>query len=327
MNIIVVGLGSMGRRRIRLLKQINKDFNIAGVDSREDRCSKAVAEFVIRTFTDLQEAMSEMNPQCAVVSTSPLSHAGIIETCLQHNCNVFTELNLVKDKYASNIRLAQDRNKVLFLSSTCIYREEIRYIKKQVEQSASPLSYMYHIGQYLPDWHPWESINDFFVGDKKTNGCRELFAIELPWLTKTFGEVESFEVISGKDTKLPLTYKDNYLLLVRHKGGTKGLLGVDVVSRKPARNLEIYGEDLYLTWDGTPSGLKMFDFEHKEDKEIKLYEAVDRQDGYADFIIENGYLNELETFIGMVNGEGNAEYTFEDDLKVLELIDKIERGE
>ena len=35
------------------------------------------------------------------------------------------------------------------------------------------------LGQYLPDWHPWESYKSFFVSNKKTNGCRELFAIEL----------------------------------------------------------------------------------------------------------------------------------------------------
>lgn len=331
-SIIVIGLGSMGRRRIRLLKQLNKNFIIGGVDSKEDRRKTAEEEFSTRTFANLEDALTEMHPECAIVSTSPLSHADIIETCLQHECNVFTELNLVSDKYESNIKLAKEKGKALFLSSTFLYRDEINYIRDKVKQTACDLNYIYHVGQYLPDWHPWEAIQDYFVGDKRTNGCRELFAIELPWITKTFGEIESFEVISGKNTKLPIQYNDNYMLLIKHANGNKGFLAVDVVSRKPGRNLEVYGEDLHITWDGTPAGLKEYDCVQKVEKSIDLYQSIDKQDNYAAFIIENAYTNELKTFLNLVNSAENtednvettAEYTFEDDLKILALIDQIE---
>lgn len=326
MNIVVVGLGSMGRRRIRLLKQLRKDFHIAGVDTSSDRRKNAENELAIKTYPSLTQALTEMHPQCAIVSTSPLSHADIIGTCLKHDCHVFTELNLVSDKYEANTKMAREKGKILFLSSTFLYRDEIRYIRKQVEQSSTKLNYVYHVGQYLPDWHPWESIQDYFVGDKRTNGCRELFAIELPWVTKIFGPIESYTVISGKNTGLPVEYNDNYLLLIQHVNGHKGVLGVDVVSRKPVRNLEIYGEELYITWDGTPTGLKQYDLDQKNEKQIALYDSIDRQGGYASFVVENAYLNELKTFIGLVNGKGKAEYTFEDDYKILKIIDRIEAG-
>ena len=327
MKFVVVGLGSMGRRRIRLLKRISGDYNILGVDGREDRRKQAEEEFAIDTFEDLETLLNQERPECAVVSTSPLSHADVIETCLKYDCHVFTELNLVDNKYESNIKLAQDKEKVLFLSSTFLYRDEIDCIKKKIACNHGALNYNYHAGQYLPDWHPWESIQDYFVGDQRTNGCRELFAIELPWIIKIFGEVDSYEVLSSKNTELPIKYKDNYLLLIKHKNGNKGVLGVDVVSRKAVRNLEIYGENLYMTWDGTPTGLKEYDFDNKAEKNISLYETVDKQDGYASFIIENAYQNELETFINLTYGKGNPEYTFEDDFKVLAMINDIEAGD
>ena len=327
MNFVVVGLGSMGRRRIRLLKQISKEFNIIGIDSKAERREQAENELNIETRDDLKKVLEEIKPDCVVVSTSPLSHASIIETCLLANCNVFTELNLVADKYESNVALAKDKNKVLFLSSTFLYRDEIRFIENILKETKGLVNYNYHVGQYLPDWHPWESIQDYFVGDKRTNGCRELFAIELPWLIKTFGEIESYEVVSDHNTELPIRYNDNYLLLVKHVTGNKGILAVDVISRKPVRNLEVYGENIYLTWDGTASGLMVYEHNQKVENKINLYEAIDKQEGYASFIIENAYRNELETFIGLVNGRGNAKYTFEEDLKILALIDKIEMGE
>lgn len=326
MKIVVIGLGSMGRRRVRLLKQISVDFEIVGVDSNPDRQKQAEEELVIGTQSDLERTLVELKPECAVISTSPLSHASIIETCLKHGCHVFTELNLVSDKYEENMLLAKEQKKTLFLSSTFLYREEIKYVAEKVANTDGLLNYNYHVGQYLPDWHPWESIQNYFVGDKRTNGCRELFAIELPWIIKTFGAIKAYKVVSDKNTQLPIQYNDNYMLLVEHDTGHKGVFCVDVVSRRAVRNLEVYGENLYMIWDGTPAGLKEYDYENRAERDINLYQAIDKQEGYASFVIENAYKNELETFIRVVNGTGHAEYTFEDDKKVLSLIDEIEAG-
>ncbi|MCR4740278.1 MAG: Gfo/Idh/MocA family oxidoreductase [Lachnospiraceae bacterium] len=327
MDFMVIGLGSMGRRRIRLIKQLSGEHSAVGVDNNPGRRSQAEEELNIRTFDTIGEAFEEAHPQAAIVSTSPLSHADIIEKCLMLGCHVFTELNLTDDRYGSNIRLAKDKNLVLFLSSTFLYREEIRYIRERTGQMQGRLNYYYHVGQYLPDWHPWESIKDYFVGDKRTNGCREIFAIELPWLVKVFGDIISYRVMSSKNTDLPIDYNDNYMLLTEHSGGNKGVLMVDVVSRKPVRNLEIFGENLFISWDGSPKGLYEYDIEEKKDKNIDIYDSVDKLDGYAVFVIENDYLNELKAFIGTIEGTAEPEYTFEEDEGILKMIDKIEAGE
>ena len=45
MNIGVIGLGSMGKRRIRLLKNLEQCGSIIGIDSREDRRIEAEEAF------------------------------------------------------------------------------------------------------------------------------------------------------------------------------------------------------------------------------------------------------------------------------------------
>lgn len=324
MRAIVVGLGSMGRRRIRLLKKISPDYEIYGVDSKSDRCQQAEKELGIETRTNLEDALEELNPDCAIISTSPLSHASIINICLKLGCHVFTEINLVSDGYGENIALAKEKNKTLFLSSTFLYRDEIQYIEKRVEQQDSRINYIYHIGQYLPDWHPWENFQDYFIGDKRTNGCREIMAIELPWITKVFGNVKSVSVLKSKNTDLKIDYADNYLIQIMHENGVKGMLAVDVVSRKAVRNLEIYGENLYLSWKGTPDSLEEYDIEQKKNKSINLYSEVEQRDGYAAFVIENAYENELRAFIGEMNGENVSRHSFREDFAILELINSIE---
>ncbi len=237
---------------------------------------------------------------------------------------MFSELNLVADGYEQNIALAKKNDQILFMSSTFLYRDEIREIKSQVRRVKSPLNYTYHVGQYLPDWHPWESYKDYFVGDKRSNGCRELFAIELPWLIDVFGEIVNVNVVKNKISTLNIDYNDNYLVVIEHSSGHKGTLALDVISRKAVRNLEVFGEELFLSWNGSPTGLKVYDFENKTDMEIDVYNEIDQLGNYAKFVVENAYLNEIVSFFESIHERKVPIYTFENDLEIIKLIDKIE---
>jgi len=325
-RIVVIGLGSMGKRRIRLINKYRDTLQIVGVDTNEERRRRKVCknEYGIETFNSLTEAVNIINIDCAFVCTSPLSHSGIITQCLNYGLHVFTELNLVDDGYDENILLAKQKKLVLFMSSTFLYREEIKKIRNLSEQTDSKLNYTYHIGQYLPDWHPWENYKDFFVSNKRSNGCREIFAIELPWLVNIFGDIVKVDVIKSKISNLNIDYNDNYLLLIQHKNGHKGTLAVDVVSRKAVRNLEIFGEQLYIHWDGSPKGLYVYDFEAKKDINIQLYEEIDQLNDYSSFVVENAYLNEVISFFETLTEGKTPIYSFEKDKDILKIIDIIE---
>lgn len=319
MTIAVIGLGSMGKRRVRLIKEMYPDYHIVGVDGRDDRREETSSQFGIKC-TDSIDGIGTAD--CAFICTSPLSHNSLIHECLLKGWDVFTELNLVPDGYQENMSLAKELGKTLFLSSPFFYREEIRYIRSKITDDKK-WNYSYHIGQYLPDWHPWESYNDFFLGDKRTNGCREIMAIELPWLTGTFGEVETVNVLSDKLTGLNIDYKDNFMIQLQHKNGNKGSLIVDVVSPVAVRKLEVYSEGVYLSWNGTPESMAEFDADGKKVVSVTLREQTEHMDGYSAIVVENAYKNEIQEFFNVVNGVIPAQYGLEQDLKVLKLIDMI----
>lgn len=323
MRVIVIGLGSMGRRRIRLIRQYDSSIEICGIDTSGERRKQAEKECGIETLDSL-ECVRENEYDCAFVCTSPLSHNRLIHTCLCLNMHVFTEINLAADGYDDNMELADEKGKVLFLSSTFLYREETRYIDRAVRKCNCPVSYVYHIGQYLPDWHPWENYRDYFVGDRRTNGCREIFAIELPWIMHTFGDVQDIHVVKGRNTGLDIDYPDSYLVTLEHENGIRGVLAVDVVSRKAVRNFEVFSEDLYLTWNGTPESLRYYDYDRREEMAVNLYDKVEHREGYGSFIIENSYLHEIEAFFAQVEDGTIPVYGFEKDKETLALIDRIE---
>lgn len=324
MKIVVIGLGSMGKRRIRLLKKYDKELQISGVDLNEGRRKDCENIFNIETFVDLADIENVKNYDCVFVCTAPLTHHKIITRCLEIGLHVFTELNLVDDGYEKNIQLAKNHERVLFLSSTFLYREEIQKIKALTFQNKKPLNYTYHVGQYLPDWHPWENYQDYFVSEKRTNACREIMAIELPWIVDAFGEIIKINVIKSKISNLEIDYPDSYMITLQHGTGCQGTLIVDVVSRKAVRNLEVFGENLYLQWDGTPNGLNVYDYKKRINVNQRLYEEIDHQENYSSFVIENTYLNEIIAFLEAVSMNKEPAYNFEKDKKILSIIDEIE---
>lgn len=321
MNICVIGLGSMGKRRIRLLQEMDSDFTITGIDNNVERARSVSEQYHIPYGASL-DGMSEKF-DCAFICTPPLSHGKIIQECLNRDCHVFSEINLVDDLYQENMQLAKDRNRTLFLSSTPIYRSEMQYISNRVKQNGNPCVYQYHVGQYLPDWHPWDNLKDFFVSNRVTNGCREYLAIELPWLQMAFGKITGINVIKQKLTKLKLDFPDTYLIQLMHENGNNGNLLVDVVSRQSVRQLEIMNEDIYMKWNGMPDSLYDKNILTGELQQIVTGKYV-HVPGYSDWINETAYAEEIKMFFEVIKG-AKPLYGFMQDVATLQVIDEIER--
>ena len=100
MKLLIVGLGSMGKRRARLTRGLlgADKVRIAGVDSAEARRAEALSLGLCQAaYPSIGEAVAAEHPDAALVCTSPLSHAAIISELLDAGLPVFTELNLVDD--------------------------------------------------------------------------------------------------------------------------------------------------------------------------------------------------------------------------------------
>lgn len=324
MKAIVIGLGSMGKRRIRLIRE-REDVEVFGIDNNEDRCQEVGELYGIECFESIQEAIEKEQIDVAFVCTSPLSHSGIINECLSNKLHVFTEINLVSDGYDDNLELAKENHLVLFLSSTLLYRKETLTIIKKVREKSEMVNYIYHVGQYLPDWHPWESYNNYFIGNPRTNGCREIMAIDLPWIVAAFGSIKNVSAVKSKNTELNINYNDNYLITIEHENGNKGIFAVDVVTRKPIRHIDVYGENIQLSWNGTADSLQEYNFETKEMDTILFEDASEHVQGYASFVTENPYREEINSFFKQISQRTEIPlWDFQKDKILLNIIDKIE---
>lgn len=318
--LLIIGLGSMGQRRIRILKSLYPKYMIIGIDKNQQRAEKIRQEYGITIYSDISDINIPI--YAAFICTSPNSHPSLIRTCLQKNCHVFSEINLLDTDYEKNIKLAEAQKKTLFLSSTPLYKEEIQYIIQKVRKNENKKIYVYHVGQYLPDWHPWDNLKDFFVSKRATNGCRELMAIELPWIITAFGNMKSVTVRKGNYSHLEIEFPDTYMIQTVHMDGTIGTIIIDVVSRKAVRKLEIYNDSMYLSWDGTPDSLIEKDIQNGKEYPV-VFDNYIHDERYGAFINEAAYGKEVEEFFDVINGK-KALYGFAEDQEIIHIINTIE---
>jgi len=94
MNFLVVGLGSMGKRRIRCLQSLGFA-DIFGFDLREDRRAEAHEKYGIKTFSDINDALTETKPTALIISVSPDIHHEYMKTAIQDSIHFFVEASVV----------------------------------------------------------------------------------------------------------------------------------------------------------------------------------------------------------------------------------------
>lgn len=324
MKVLVVGLGSMGKRRVRCLKRLGVT-DITGFDPRADRREESQSKYGIATVGEWTQAKA-LPVDAWVVSTPPDTHVGYGFQALEHGTSFFTEAN-VTDPRMAELTAALDKSNVVGAPScTMRYYFGPRRIKELVQAGAvgRPLTFTYQSGQYLPDWHPWESYKDFYVSKRATGACREIVPFELSWLIDVFGPVCSLSCMKDRLGDLDADIDDIYQLLLRFDNKVIGHLMVDVIARPAVRLFRLLGTLGTVEWDHGLKRLRHYDSKAETWKE-ETQDVGSTEPGYLHS--EEPYVDEMADFVAAVRRERPWPYPFADDEKILSLLDRAETSD
>lgn len=323
MKLLVVGLGSMGKRRIRILQYL-REGEIIGFDPREDRRKEAKEKYGVKTVDSFDKAMNE-NPDALIISTPPDHHLEYELLAAKNGKHFFCEAGVFNKGVDELIKICKDKEIVAAPSCTLRFNGSIKKIKELIDNKriGKVIALTYHMGQYLPDWHPWEDISEFYVGKKETSATREMVPFELEWLTWIFGDIKKVSCIKNKVSNLKVDIEDVYQLIFQFKNGIIGNLLVEVISRTPTRILRVVGEKGTIEWNWMEDIVRVYNADTKEWEEFKEKKGF-REEGYV--TKENMYIEEMKLFISAIKGEGEYIYSLEDDLKILKLLVATEKS-
>lgn len=327
MLFLIIGLGSMGKRRIRNLQYLNAG-EIIGFELREDRRREVEETYGIRTFGVIDDAMAE-NPDAIIISTPPDKHHEYAMLAAMNHKHFFMEASVISDGMPDLIELCKSKNIIASPSCTMRFHPAIKKIKELVDANVigKILAFNYHCGMYLPDWHPWEDYRTFYVSKKETGACREIVPYELTWIVDVLGGINTISCMKDKLMALDVEIDDAYQILMKFESGVLGHMLVDVISRVPYRELKLISEDGIIKWDWGES-IRVYNAKDKVWRDYPEYpeESGTKVDGYDTKIKEEPYIEELRQFIEATKGNGLYPYSLDNDLKVLNLLDAAEKS-
>ena len=328
-TFLVIGLGSMGKRRIRNL-QILGVSNVIGVDVRKDRCKETQQKFNIDTYEsiDIVPEFLIKKVKAFIISVPPDLHSFYITKAVENKTPCFVEASVIFKETKELLSKYKHTDVLIAPSCTLFFHPAIRRISKiiQANDLGKISNITYHSGQYLPDWHPYESVRDFYVSNKETGGAREIVPFELTWITMLSGHPIRGTGFYKKtiDIRGAEQIDDTYNIILDYKE-FMFCLTVDVVSRFPSRRLLINGEKKQLIWDWNNNYLKIYCSELKSWKKIE-YKASPAEKGYHDKITEEMYINEIKAFLGAIEQKEKFPNNLEKDLRVLNILDVLEKS-
>ena len=326
-KVLIIGLGSMGKRRIRNLQALGFS-QIYGFDTREDRRKESASKYGITVFASFEEAIEVNKYEAFIISVPPDLHHIYMNKAIELSIPFFVEASVVDTNYSEIIKKADQKKVLAAPSLTLFFHPAIKKIFEIIHEGrlGALSSFNYHSGQYLPDWHTYEKVNDFYVSQRSTGGAREIVPFELCWITKLLGFPKR---VAGTFKKTIFIdgapdIDDTYCALLDYGKFTLNIT-VDVVSRYATRRLLINGEKGQLIWNWDENCVKVFD-PVKNNWDVFSYEMLRAADGYNANITEQMYVEEMQNFFNAVDGKIPFVSNLEFDHKVLTLLYEIEKS-
>lgn len=323
MKFLIVGLGSMGKRRIRCLKALGYEGMISGFDYRKDRCEEAKSLHGIKIINDVTvDVLKKFS--CLIISVPPDQHNMYIKLAISAKIPAFVEASVnIEGLEKLNQRAKKDG---VFIAPSCtlLFHPAIKDIKRILDSGefGSVTNFSYHCGQYLPDWHPWEKVIDYYVSKKETGGGREIVPFELTWIVDLIGLPKNVTGYFGKTMDVGADIDDTYVISMDF-GNCLGNLTVDVVARFATRSLILNLENGQILWNWNDQQVKVYDA--RNNRWIHYNHATGRSVvGYNTNIIDDMYIDELHSFIEALDDPAKFHNSLEKDIDVLTILNKIE---
>ncbi|MCZ2146608.1 MAG: Gfo/Idh/MocA family oxidoreductase [Bryobacterales bacterium] len=315
MKWLVVGGGSMGRRRLRDLTYLNAG-EILLFEPAPGRCREVAEAFEIRGFDNFEAALGE-SPGAIVVSAPPTLHEAYVRAAMERGLHVFAEVPFVYDlRVAREIAAgAGPYPGVLGVSHTIRYYPPYRIIHDLLADGAigKPLYIECSLGNYLPDWHPYEDYRKFYGGDVRMGGAgMDMIFHDMAPLLWWMGPVASVLARFSKLSQLEVHGPDNQDVLLGFATGARGYFHNDIIERGTlGRHVRIAGETGSIEWRQDQTSLRLFEGGANAARQVSFSEAADWEQALAASREMSGILSRQRVRSGHIPSDGGAAFTYE----------------
>jgi predicted dehydrogenase len=314
-SILIVGLGSIGRRHARVFKAAGIE-QITGADLRQDRLEQAKAELgLTNLYTDYREALAKNKFDAVLVTLPTAFHAPVMRAAAEAGCHLFIVKPIAHNQEGLEEvdQLVREKGLVAYTAYCYRFAPSAEAMKDIVDSGklGRILSARLWISTYLPDWHPWEDYRSFYMAKLEHGGGARLdesHGIDL--LRWMLGDISSVFAVVDKVSDLEIDADDVTSMLLRFQNGIIGEAHFDLLGRTPRVGVELIGSEGTLLWDRIVSKIEVYNSKTK-------HWTVD-DFGAQDFV--KCYDRQAAHFIECVRNKLQPRTTLTDGRKTLSVL-------
>ena len=281
MKVLVVGGGSMGRRRMRDLSYLNPG-GVMLFEPLPDRCEQVSKAFAVPGFSSFDAAVTEQ-ADALVVSTPPALHEPYVRAAVEQRKHVFAEVPFLLDynslRAVADTVVGDGKKPVLGVSHTIRYHPPYRLIRDLLENGTvgRPLYLEYSLGNYLPDWHPYEDYRKFYASDQKLGGAgMDMLLHEISAIHWWLGPTTKIQARLAKVSSLEIAGPDTHDILMRFENGAVGFFHHDIIERGTiGRHIRIVGEEGTIEWHQNAPTIRVYRGRENRNDELGFDQASD----------------------------------------------------
>jgi len=319
LRFLIVGCGSMGKRRARCLRQLGYA-NVAAVDVREDRRQEIVTQSEVDTHAGFDEALAA-GADFALVCLPPHLHADYLMRCIDAGVPAFCEapLALTLAEADAVIEAAEAKGVVLAPSCTYLHKDIHQTIKEYVheERLGRPLAAVSYVGQHVADWHPYEDYRDFYASKRSQGGMGlDMLPHDLHLFTDFFGEVRALNAMARRratDIEADPDSFDAYDAVFDMEAGVTLTLHQDMFQRPWGCYRKIAFERGAIEWDW--QSLRVCEYTGPQFGEASKWRDVPHGEDF-----EAMYVDEIAHVLSTLDGRVDYRMPPRRERRILEVI-------
>ncbi len=315
-RFLIIGGGSMGKRRIRCLQAHGvpaKDIRL--IDRRADRRAESRERYAVESFDDFASGWA-WNPDVLIVSTPTKQHMRYCLEAARARKDFFCEIALSDSLDGADelITLVDKHGLVAALGINNPCHTVMRQAKAWLldESFGAPLTYQMAFGNYLPNWHPWEAYQDFY-DETQIMG---VIAQELGTLyTLLRTQVCELYAQSRHSGALEIEGPDNLQILARTATGTAVTLQLDLLQDQQVYEYRIVSARGVIEVKLLPeAGARRY---------LNTAGQFDEMFPPAGYTFEQAYIDEFGGFLEALDSRQEWYHPLRDGVQILRCLDAV----
>jgi len=322
-SALIIGSGSIGQRHIRNLNHIGIK-SVYAYRSRKGHYKNLPQDIDVEEIYDWSEVL-KIRPDIVVISNPSSLHIDMAMKVSSFAKGVFIEKPISNSLEGCNqlSRTLLDNKITPFVGFNLMFHPLIKKLISFYNDNdlGRVINFQCQVGQWLPDWHPYENYKEAYYARKDLGGGVALtlihevqLAIELCGKSiSVYGEISDYD-------KLPIQNVDVCSdMMIKHQYGAISQIHLDYIQKPSHRSGLITFERGWISYDFNTMELKV----QSNDAVRVIY-----SDPSYDF--NNAYIDQMKMFINYVE-EGRLKHSYDifsgiESLKVIDAFFKSSKN-